>query len=181
MHMNPFNKVEAIGIFLSIAVMAIALGVLRFNSDVFTLNTQSESQGAVVVVSQTDEKSDSELEQALVDASTSKGELVDLVIDDVRVGSGEGVKKGDTLSVHYIGTTPAGVRFDSSYERGAPYEFTVGEGKVIAGWEQGVIGMKVGGQRILVIPSELAYGNRRVGQIEPNSTLVFSVELISVK
>jgi peptidylprolyl isomerase len=181
--MNPFNKVEAIGIFLSIAVMALALGLIRFKTDTFALNSGelSESQSAVVAVSQTESSGDSELTQALTDATTSNGKLVELVIDDIRIGSGPEVKTGDTLTVHYIGTTQDGVRFDSSYERGSPFIFTVGQGKVISGWEKGLIGMKVGGQRILVIPSEMAYGNRQVSSIPPNSPLVFAVELLEIK
>ncbi len=179
--MNIFNKYEAVGIFLSIAVMVVALSIVRFKTDSFALNpkTEGETQSAVVAVSE--KKTDAELEQNLKDAFTANGKLVDMVTDDVRIGEGAEVKNGDTVSVHYIGTTQDGVRFDNSYERGTPFEFTVGEGKVIEGWEKGLIGMKVGGQRILVIPSEMAYGNRQVGPIPPNSPLVFTIELLEIK
>jgi peptidylprolyl isomerase len=178
--MNPFNKYEAVGIFLSIAIMAIALSVVRFKTDVFaTQDSLAETQGAVVAASQNTE--DDDLEGALYDAFSVDGELLEMVIDDVRIGNGEEVKKGDTLTVHYIGTTQDGVRFDSSYERGEPFLFTVGEGKVIQGWDEGLIGMKVGGQRILVIPGTMAYGNRQVGLIPPNSPLVFAVELLKIE
>lgn len=180
-NMNPFNKYETVGIFLSIGAMAIVLATVRFDSNTFALNdvVDSDTQGAVVVV--TKEQGDIELEAALKDASTSKGELVKLVTDDVRIGTeGDSVKEGDTLTVHYIGTTQDGVRFDSSYDRGEPFVFTVGKGMVIQGWEKGLIGMKVGGQRILVIPAEMAYGNRQVGQIPPNAPLVFAVELLKI-
>ena len=99
----------------------------------------------------------------------------------MRIGSGLEVKKGDVLTVHYVGTTQDGVKFDSSYDRGTPFIFTVGKGEVIAGWEEGLVGMRVGGQRILVIPSDMAYGNRQVGPIPPNSPLVFAVELLTIK
>ncbi len=180
-NMNPFNKYETVGIFLSIGAMAIILATVRFDSNTFALNdvVDSDTQGAVVVVTQ--EQGDIELEAALKDASTSKGELVKLVTDDVRIGAeGDPVKEGDTVTVHYIGTTQDGVRFDSSYDRGEPFVFTVGKGMVIQGWEKGLIGMKVGGQRILVIPAEMAYGNRQVGQIPPNAPLVFAVELLKI-
>ena len=180
--MNPFNKFEAVGIFLSIAVMAMALSIIRFKTDVFVAQSTvtGDTQGAVVAMSQKDaEKTD--LEKTLIDAHSQDGKLVDLVIDDVRLGSGDiEVKKGDTVTVHYIGTTQDGVKFDSSYERGSPFIFTVGDGKVIAGWEKGLIGMKIGGQRILVIPSDMAYGNRQVGSIPPNTNLVFAVELLEI-
>ncbi len=182
--MNPFNKYEAVGIFLSIAVMAVALSIIRFKTDVFVAQTSvtGDTQGAVVAVSQNDkEKEDAELEKALRDAHSSNGTMNDLVIDDVRIGTGnQVVEKGNTVTVHYIGTTQDGVRFDSSYERGTPFIFTVGGGKVIEGWEKGLIGMKVGGQRILVIPGSMAYGNRQVGTISPNATLVFAVELLKI-
>ncbi len=179
--MNIFNKYEVIGIFLSVIVMALALSTIRFKSDVFALNNlvDSETQGAVVAVSHEGDDIAGERTKALLEASDSKG-LVRLVIDDVRIGKGDVVENGDTLTVNYIGKTQDGVKFDSSYERGAPYIFTIGEKKVIEGWEKGLIGMKVGGQRILVIPSNMAYGNRQVGSIAPNSALVFEVELLSI-
>lgn len=181
--MNPFNKYEVVGIFLSVAVMALVLSVVRFKSDSFALTevVNPDTQGAVVAVSNEAENDTVELENVLKDASTSDGKLVKLVVDDVRIGTGDAVEKGDTLTVHYIGTTQDGVRFDSSYERGEPFVFTVGAGQVIQGWDEGLIGMKVGGQRILVIPSEMAYGNRQVGVIPANSPLVFSVELIAIQ
>lgn len=180
--MNPFNKYETVGIFLSIGVMALVLAGTRFDAEKLALSdvVDSKTQGAVIAVSQEKEQSDIELESALKDASTSTGELVKLVIDDIRIGTGAEVAEGDTVTVHYIGTTQDGVRFDSSYERGTPFSFTVGAGAVIQGWEKGLIGMKLGGQRILVIPSEMAYGNRKVGAIPPNSTLVFAVELLKI-
>ncbi len=185
--MNPFNKTEAVGIFLSIAVMAVALGLIRFKTDVFVANTlpDADTQGAIVAVSQIKENEEpstsDELEKALTGAFSADGRLVEMVVDDVRIGSGDAVANGDTVAVHYIGATQDGVRFDSSYERGEPFSFTVGQGKVIEGWEKGLIGMKAGGQRVLVIPSDMAYGNRQVGPIGPNSVLVFTIELIEVK
>lgn len=179
--MNSLNKYEAVGIFLSIAIMAVALVIVREKSSIFVANPDKDSQGAVVVVSDKDAE-DVALENALKDAYTAGGELVMLVTDDVRLGTeGKAVEKGDTVVVHYIGTTQDGVRFDSSYERGEPFVFTVGNGTVIQGWEQGLIGMKAGGQRILVIPGDMAYGNRQVGVIAPNSPLVFAVELLEIK
>lgn len=166
--------------FVSVAVMAVALVLLRFSPALLPLNGQPQTQqGAVVVATQ--DAADGRLQQALVDASTAKGKLVNLVIDDVKVGTGEAVKKGDTVTVNYIGRTRDGVEFDNSYKRGQPFTFTVGNGKVIQGWEQGLVGMQVGGQRILVIPADLAYGNRQVGPIPAGSPLVFSIELVSIK
>ncbi len=105
----------------------------------------------------------------------------DLQIEDLVVGTGVEAKTGNTVSVHYKGTLLNGTVFDSSYNRGTPFSFTLGQNTVIQGWEQGVLGMKVGGKRKLVIPPDLAYGPRAIGLIPANSTLVFEVELLDVK
>jgi peptidylprolyl isomerase len=87
----------------------------------------------------------------------------------------------DTVTVHYVGMLNNGVEFDNSYTHGVPFTFTVGTGEVIEGWDKGILGMKVGGTRILIIPAEMAYGNRGNSSIPPNSTLLFAVELLEVK
>lgn len=93
---------------------------------------------------------------------------------------GKAAKLGSTVSVHYTGFLTNGTKFDSSLDRGEPIVFTLGTGRVIAGWEEGVAGMKVGEKRRLVVPSSLGYGERGAGLIPPNATLVFEVELIDV-
>lgn len=102
--------------------------------------------------------------------------------EDILEGDGEEVKSGDTISVHYTGTLLDGKKFDSSLDRREPFSFTLGAGEVIAGWDQGIVGMRVGGKRKLTIPPDLAYGQTGAGsQIPPNATLVFEVELLEVK
>jgi FKBP-type peptidyl-prolyl cis-trans isomerase len=103
-----------------------------------------------------------------------------LVIEDLVVGTGATAAAGDTATVHYIGTLTNGTKFDSSYDVNQPYTFLVGAGRVIAGWDQGVPGMKVGGKRRLTIPPDLAYGSRGQGVIPPNATLVFEIDLLSI-
>ncbi len=108
---------------------------------------------------------------------------------DLKEGTGAAATAGRPVSVHYTGwlysetgTDNKGTKFDSSVDRGQPFEFGLGAGQVIAGWDQGVAGMKVGGQRRLVIPPALGYGSRGAGGvIPPNATLVFDVELLGVK
>ncbi|QQR51822.1 FKBP-type peptidyl-prolyl cis-trans isomerase [bacterium] len=100
---------------------------------------------------------------------------------DISVGTGDEAVAGKTVSVHYTGTLTDGTKFDSSLDRGQPFEFVLGTGQVIKGWDDGVAGMKVGGKRKLVIPPDLAYGDRAQGSIPANSTLVFEVELLGVK
>ncbi len=119
----------------------------------------------------------SEPAKKMNNASNKQG----LKIEDLKVGSGREVKNGDTISIHYLGTLTNGVKFDSSYDRGSPFETQIGTGQVIKGWDIGVIGMKIGGKRKLTIPAELGYGTQAVGSIPANSTLIFEVELIDIK
>ena len=101
---------------------------------------------------------------------------------DLKVGTGPSPKKGDMVTVHYVGTLTNGRKFDSSVDRGEPYQFRIGEGRVIDGWDEGVMTMKVGGKRKLIIPANLAYGESGFrGIIPPNATLIFEVELLDVK
>ncbi len=104
-----------------------------------------------------------------------------LEITDEVVGTGDEAVAGKTISVHYVGTLTDGTKFDSSRDRNQPFEFPLGAGMVIKGWENGFAGMKVGGKRKLVIAPEMGYGAAAVGTIPPNSTLVFEVELLGVK
>ena len=105
-----------------------------------------------------------------------------LKISDETKGSGNPVKTGDTVSVHYTGYLTDGAKFDSSLDRNTPFEFTVGAGRVIPGWEEGLVGMQVGGKRSLLVPPELAYGVQGYPPIIPgNATLRFDIELLAIK
>jgi FKBP-type peptidyl-prolyl cis-trans isomerase len=101
--------------------------------------------------------------------------------EDLTPGKGVAAKTGDTVKVHYTGTLLSGKKFDSSLDRNEPFEFKLGAGGVIKGWDEGVVGMKVGGKRKLTIPPHLAYGKRgSPPTIPPNSTLVFEIELVQI-
>ena len=117
--------------------------------------------------------------------------ITELTINDTKVGTGAEAVAGKMITVHYTGWLYSyapdqpdhrGKQFDSSLTNGQPFSFPLGAGRVIRGWDQGVVGMKVGGQRTLIIPSEMAYGSRGAGRfIPPNRALIFDVELLEVK
>ena len=105
-----------------------------------------------------------------------------LQIQDEVVGTGTQAKSGDSVTVNYVGTLTNGTKFDSSYDRNTPFTTQIGVGQVIKGWDEGIVGMKVGGKRKLIIPPALGYGDQGAGAaIPPNSTLIFEVELLGVK
>ncbi len=115
---------------------------------------------------------------------TQKTTLPDgLQITDEVIGTGAEALAGNTVTVNYIGTLTDGKKFDSSYDRGQPFSFILGAGQVIRGWDEGILGMKVGGKRKLVIPASLGYGSQSMGNglIPANSTLIFEVELLGVQ
>jgi FKBP-type peptidyl-prolyl cis-trans isomerase len=114
--------------------------------------------------------------------SSSDSSIPGLKITDEKVGTGSGATAGQTLMVSYTGTLTNGTVFDSTAKNGGqPFSFKLGAGQVIKGWDEGLVGMKVGGTRKLVIDPSLGYGNQAAGSIPPNSTLIFEVELLSAK
>jgi FKBP-type peptidyl-prolyl cis-trans isomerase len=114
-------------------------------------------------------------------AQQDENALAQIDQKDLTVGTGDVAVLGKTVKVHYTGVFADGKKFDSSRDRGVPFEFTLGAGMVIKGWDIGVEGMKVGGKRLLVIPPDFAYGPNAYGPIPGNSTLIFEVELLEVK
>ncbi|MCY1549359.1 FK506-binding protein [compost metagenome] len=105
----------------------------------------------------------------------------ELQVVDIQLGDGKEVLKGALISTQYHGFLEDGTTFDSSYDRGKPFRCVIGTGRVIKGWDQGLMGMKVGGKRKLFVPAHLAYGERQIGEhIKPNSNLIFEIELLEV-
>jgi hypothetical protein len=175
-----FSKIEIAGIAVSVTAMAAALYLLTVDSPSFLANRGGEDQmatpGAIFV--RDGENPEADLRDAVIGAVDGNGTVQQMIIDDVVVGTGDVVQAGDTVTVHYIGTLQNGQEFDNSNKRGEAFTFTLGEGKVIKGWEQGLVGMQVGGKRILVIPSDLAYGDKGYGPIPAKATLIFAIDLL---
>ncbi|MFZ1735990.1 MAG: FKBP-type peptidyl-prolyl cis-trans isomerase [Candidatus Moraniibacteriota bacterium] len=122
-------------------------------------------------------------ENAMMQDQPAKDVVSELKIETTQEGTGErAVKSGDTISVHYTGRLTDGTKFDSSVDRGTPFTFTIGAGQVIKGWDEGLLGMKVGEKRTLTIPADKGYGATGAGGvIPPNATLVFETELVSIQ
>ena len=104
----------------------------------------------------------------------------ELQIIDLQPGDGKTAVKGALITTQYTGWLPDGTEFDSSWSRGKPFQCVIGTGRVIKGWDQGLMGMQVGGKRKVLVPAHLGYGERTMGKIPPNSDLVFEIELLEV-
>lgn len=166
------NTYEWVGIGVVLGLFVLTLITTQMDSNLNRLFGLGPSQTAAVGASYTN---DSQVQGSSYTTNSN------LIINEIERGSGAAVVDGDTVTVHYVGTLASGEQFDSSKDRGEPFTFTVGAGRVIAGWEEGIIGMREGGTRVLVIPPDMAYGTRSVGQIPANATLVFAIELLSIK
>lgn len=175
--MKNLNENEAISLFVALTVVAVIFFGAFGNPFEKTVATET---GTDTVVIPDVENNPEAASAALLGATDAEGNITKLIIEDSKVGTGAVVKKGDTVTVHYVGALQNGTEFDNSLKRGAPITFRIGYGDVIQGWEEGLIGMKVGGQRVLVVPPSLGYGAEVNGPIPANSTLLFSISLIEI-
>ena len=161
--MKKLNKKEAIAVFVGIGLLTY----LFFRDPLmalFNLNMQNSNN-----------PTDS------TESATQNLPQTKFQSKDVSVGSGELAEPGDKLKVHYLGKLVDGRVFDSSFDRGVPIELTLGVGQVIRGWDEGLVGMREGGKRVLTIAPDYGYGSRGVGSIPANSVLIFEVELVDVE
>ncbi len=175
MNKNIFIGVGAVGVLIGLFLL-VTMGSGKNNSTTSEVknNITDIIPSVVVEVKPTDKPSTT--------SATKNTKMTDLKIEDIKVGTGAEVKSGDTVAIHYTGTLTDGTKFDSSVDRGQPFVTQIGVGRVIKGWDLGVVGMKVGGKRKLYIPSSMAYGEMGAGGvIGPNADLIFDVELLEIK
>jgi FKBP-type peptidyl-prolyl cis-trans isomerase len=175
--MRELNTSEWVAV--GIAVIAVLLFFIFFGGSLFSSNTENESANNKSDILGNSDTNNVEQKSADITAPNG-GEDNKLVITDIKVGEGAEARAGLQVRVHYTGKLQDGSVFDTSYDRGEPFVFTLGARQVIEGWEKGIEGMRVGGQRMLIIPPEMAYGDRQIGTIPANSTLFFEVELLGV-
>lgn len=167
-------------VIIGVVIVAVAAGLIYFlMRSPATPVTQNEAPAA-------SSEQPSESAQPAVSAEPAPAApaapVTALKIEDERIGTGAEAKSGLTVRVNYVGTLTDGTKFDSSYDRGQPLAFPLGQHLVIPGWEQGIVGMKVGGKRKLTIPPSLAYGAAgKPGIIPPNATLIFEIELLAAE
>lgn len=142
------------------------------------INTNSSVQPTSAIISSPTPQAQVTIAETMDNTKTTESGLK---IQDLVVGSGLSAKPGNIVKVDYLGTLENGTKFDSSYDRGTPFTTQIGVGLVIQGWDEGIVGMRVGGKRKLIIPAALGYGAQANGEIPANSTLIFEVELLNVQ
>lgn len=171
-------QVTSTGIAVALAV-AIALGLLFFGPRVFApFSAQPSSTATSTMPTATTTMDTTENQTAAIPATLP----TELTVTDTVIGTGAEAKAGDTVTMNYVGMLPDGTVFDASAKHGQAFTFSLGAGQVIKGWDLGIVGMKEGGKRRLIIPAALAYGNQAVGGVIPaNATLIFDVELVKVQ
>ncbi|HKB88470.1 MAG TPA: FKBP-type peptidyl-prolyl cis-trans isomerase [Patescibacteria group bacterium] len=168
-------------VFLAVLVIAGGFFIYKIPNPVNSEPSQDSLTSANITGSDTNTLG-AEVTPAPESAISAKQKMDDkLIIQDEVVGTGAEAVAGKNITVNYVGTLLDGTKFDSSYDRNQPFSFDLGAGQVIQGWDQGFNGMKVGGKRKLTIPPSLGYGSMDQGPIPANSTLIFEVELLSVK
>lgn len=160
---------------IAIPVAIVGAAILFFGAQIWSLVTGSTPNQQAASYASTGTTTSQQI--TMQNISTTKG----LEVYDEQTGTGAEAKAGQTVTAHYVGYLTDGTKFDSSVDRGEPFSFTLGAGRVIKGWDMGIVGMKVGGVRRLVISPEFAYGAQAIGPIPANSTLVFEVQLVAVK
>lgn len=169
------HKYEAVGIGISVMAMATALFFMRFSDTLGQPVVPGDnSQSASVILA---DSSEGGVEAALSEAIQGS-KVGKIVATDITIGNGEEVKEGDNVQINYIATLQNGQEFDNTYKKGSALSFTIGDESIIEGLSEGIVGMKVGGQRVIIIPADKAYGREGYGPIPGNATVVYAVEVV---
>jgi len=174
---GPLAPVPPVAMSLSLLLVALVAAAVV---GACSADVQPSSEEPAEATDAPDLTSPPDLAEVLPDLSGTPPQ--ELVVDDAMVGDGEAVRLGAVVTVEYVAVAwSSGEPFDASWDRGQPFSFQLGAGRVIEGWERGVEGMRVGGRRVLVVPPDLGYGEGGVpGTIEPGETLVFVIDLLDV-
>lgn len=178
-HERVFALVAAV-VFLATSVAFSAAVIWQIRSDSKNKDQATTSQSEADTQTQCQFDTPTAAKEQVPEAYKPSGDVTKLETTDLVVGSGAEVKTGDCLVVKYLGTLIDGTKFDGNFDQEKGLKFSVGTGSVIPGWDQGLVGMKVGGVRRLVIPSDLAYKEQGSGSIPPNADLVFVVKLLEI-
>lgn len=180
MQETKFNWLSLIGYIVLLGLCTIGIAYFLNYSNQKTVDVSKTSTESKKGVAESSSKGDNEIE--IVDTKKMQGDVTELKIEDLKLGTGDEAVSGKLITVNYTGTLTDGTKFDSSLNPGrTPFEFTLGSGQVIEGWDKGFAGMKVGGKRKLTIPPSMGYGPQGTGPIPGNATLIFEVELLNVK
>ena len=167
---------------VGVALLMGALALAVFSAAGCTKSPTTESQPSTTESATTGSASSSTEASTPAETSAPAETVTELQIKDTKVGKGAAAKAGDTVTVHYTGWLMDGTKFDSSVDRNEPFTFQLGSGQVIEGWDKGVAGMKVGGTRVLIIPSSMGYGEQGAPPAIPaNATLKFEVKLLAIQ
>jgi FKBP-type peptidyl-prolyl cis-trans isomerase len=179
--MKAFKRHKKILIGGVFVLAALAVGAFYFSPPRKGPNEAAGEPSDIVFADSSLKNKEAALAAAIREASSANGRILKLVAADRVVGTGREARIGDTVTVDYIGTVKGGTEFENSYKTHEPLSFKVGAGDVIKGLEEGIVGMKEGGERILIIPPELGYGSTIVEPLPANATLIFSIKLNSIE
>ncbi len=178
------KKIIIISISTALVILLAGIGFKLFQGSFLNENERNSSLSQIsdfLNENNSISSDNNESTETNKDENNNENSPAGLGIEILKQGTGEAAKKGDQITVHYSGKLTDGTKFDSSYDRGIPLQFTLGAGQVISGWDQGILGMRVGEKRKLIIPPEMAYGTAGVGGIiPPKATLIFEIELVQI-